>query len=115
KEIYMNRTSKVALFVAVIVLVTLALSRQGLTEVRQARPDYEVLFTIPIGDAGLHYSGIGPESRPWGPSSLRIAQDETFWIADTAANRLVQFDRNGILLASIEMPEALVAITDFSI
>jgi len=109
----MNRTSKVALFVAVIVLVALAFSRQGLTEMRQARPDYEVLFTIPIGDAGLHYSGIGPESRPWGPSSFRIASDGTFWIADTAAHRLVQFDESGTLLSVLEMPESVVGITDF--
>ncbi len=113
----MNRTiiGKSVLLVAAVTILTLGFSQQSPGETKRPRLEYQTVFTIPIGDAGIHYSGVGPESRPWGPSSFRIAQDGTFWVADTAANRLVQFDREGNFLASVEMPESIVAITDFAL
>src|SRR4051794_16059103 len=58
----------------------------------------EVLFTIPVGGDGLHYSGLAPEELPWGPSALKMDKAGTFWIADSADQRLLRFNAAGDFL-----------------
>lgn len=47
-----------------------------------------------------------------GPSALAVAPDGTFWIADTVANRLVQYSTNCQLLAVISLDGIAVGVSD---
>jgi hypothetical protein len=108
-------TLTISLIAVVALVFLLGLPKQVPCETQKEDQSYDVIFTIPIGDSGLHYAGLEPERYPTGPSSFHIASDGTFWIADDPANRLVQFDRQGHSIDTVEMPDELIAITDFTI
>src|SRR5215212_11652376 len=79
----------------------------------QATPrDPTVLFTIPVGDNGIHYADTDiDELEPWGPSSFTIAPDGTYLIVDSVANRILRFKPDGTQLPPIPVDDA-VGITD---
>ena len=62
----------------------------------------KTLFTIPAGKDGVHYKR-GETSIAWGPSAFAVAQDESFWIADTVGNFLLHYDKTGTLLTKINL------------
>jgi len=74
---------------------------------------YEIVFTIPIGENGIHYEGVGvPEMLTWGPAAFTVGPDASFWIADTVGNRLLHFDPHGGLLEKINLDGSIVSASD---
>ena len=78
-------------------------------------PKNEIIFSIPIGDKGIHYSGNNPNALIWGPAAIVIAPDDSFWIADTPANRLVHLDSKGSLLDQVGLKDSIVGIGDIDV
>ncbi len=74
----------------------------------EAAAPYEVLFTIPKGgDKGVTYLYENtPEMLPIGPSRLMVAGDNTFFILDSAGNRILRYDQSGKYLNTITLPSA---------
>ena len=63
-----------------------------------------VLFSIPVGDEGLHYGGErGPESEIWGTAGFRLSSDGTFLVPDTAANTILRYAPDGSRLEPIRV------------
>ena len=85
----------------ILVLVVLSLvwrspgsaATTGLSDIK-----HEIIFSIPVGDNGIHYASDGADMLIWGPPAITIAPDGSFWIADTADNHLLRFDLNGVLI-----------------
>ncbi len=68
---------------------------------------------IPAGENGIHYRHVGvPEIRGWGPSSITLAPDGAFWVADTAGARLLEVRPNCRLGRILSMPGHVVGIRD---
>jgi hypothetical protein len=61
-----------------------------------------VMFTLPVGEDGIHYGGHGKQS---GPAALAVASDNTFWIADTYGSQLLHYGLQGTLLHRIDLRE----------
>lgn len=109
------------LLFSTVILTTLALG--SLSSMPIAFPlnspetpsQHEVLFTIPIGDEGIHYSPDGLDMLVWGPSAITTTSDGTFWIADTVANRLIHLDSKGVLLGKYEIGSAVIGIGDLEV
>lgn len=79
----------------------------------EIEPPNEILFTIPVGEDGIHYAGEdNPDVMRWGPTAMAIAPDGSFWIADTADNRLIHFNPKGELLEKIPTIDFIVGIGD---
>jgi len=77
---------------------------------------HEVVFSIPIGDKGIHYAGNGnTDMLIWGPPTLTVAPDGTFWIADTPDNQLLHFNSQGILLDKIAVGDFVVGAGDIEV
>jgi hypothetical protein len=77
-----------------------------------ARPAETILFSIPVGPAGVAYANLGEEQRPWGPAALEVGADGTFWIADTAANRVLGYARTGSRVEVFDLTDRAAGITD---
>ena len=76
----------------------------------------DVIFTIPIGDHGIHYADVGvPDALAWGPAAFTVASDGSFWIIDTAGNRVLHYDPNGILLGKIVLNGLVVGGTGIQV
>jgi hypothetical protein len=76
----------------------------------------EKVFTIPVGEDGVHYEGERPEMLAWGPAALAIAPDGSFWIADTAGNRLLHYSAKGKALDTINLTDhQVVGVGDLEI
>ncbi|GAB1360570.1 hypothetical protein MASR1M31_23880 [Porphyromonadaceae bacterium] len=79
----------------------------------EIEPPNEILFTIPVGEDGIHYAGEdNPDVMRWGPTAMAVAPDGSFWIADTADNRLIHFSPKGELLEKIPTIDFIVGIGD---
>ncbi|MFU8772555.1 MAG: hypothetical protein ACNA8H_09065, partial [Anaerolineales bacterium] len=77
---------------------------------------YEVVFTISDGEDGMYYEGAGiPEMLTWGPAAFTVAPDGSFWIADTAAARLLHYSPTGNLLGKIDLKSLIVGATDVEV
>ncbi len=76
----------------------------------------EILFSIPVGDNGIHYSGNGnPDILPGGPMALAIAPDGTFWIIDTVDNHLLHFNLKGDLLNKVDIGDVVISGGDLEV
>lgn len=97
----------------IMVLLTSALSSASLPVQAQNDSLYEVMFSIPTGENGVHYEGVDvPEALTWGPAALTISTDGTFWIADTAGNSLLRYSPKGEFLGKINLTGLVVGATD---
>jgi hypothetical protein len=77
---------------------------------------FEVVFTVGVGDQGIHYEGAGkPETLVWGPAALAIGPDGSFWIADTPGNRLLHYTAKGLKVGTIDLTDMVVAASDLKI
>ena len=77
---------------------------------------HEIVFTIPVGEDGVHYSRVGPEILTWGPSAFTVVPDGSFWIADTVANRLLHYNLEGDRLNTINLnAHQVVGVGDLEI
>ncbi len=76
---------------------------------------YGTLFSIPIGDAGVSYELGGPEQQTWGPTAMAVGEDGNVWVADAVANRVLRYSSSGVLLDTIDMPNAVVGIGDLEV
>jgi len=82
----------------------------------QNEESYEVIFTIPIGEDGVHYEGAGiPEMLTWGPAAFTVASDGSFWIADTVGDRLLRYSPAGNLLDKSDLKGLAVGVTDIEV
>lgn len=73
-------------------------------------PAIEVLFTLPVGDDGVGYAGIGQdEVVPWGPSSIGIDETGNVWIIDQVHNRLLAYTPSGAPVTTIDLADYEVA------
>jgi hypothetical protein len=62
-------------------------------------PDYELVFSLAVGEDGVQYRGEGiPDALVEGPSALGVFSDGTFAIADQACQCLLRFSQTGELL-----------------
>jgi len=72
----------------------------------------EVVCRIPSGGAGITFADENTqELRAWGPGGLEVAPDGSFWIADTAARRLLHYSKDCTQLGIIELKN-VVGVTD---
>ena len=77
---------------------------------------HETVFTIPVGQDGVQYEGERSEMLTWGPTALAIAPDGSFWIADTAGNRLLHYSPKGEALDTIDLDDhQVVGIGDLEV
>lgn len=76
----------------------------------------EILFSMPVGDNGIHYSGNGnPDILPGGPMALAVAPDGTFWIIDTVDNHLLQINSKGDLLNKVAIGDLVISGGDLEV
>jgi hypothetical protein len=62
----------------------------------QNQTSNNIVVTIPIGDAGIHYANVGlPNSLVWGPASLTMDEQDNFWITDTVEGQILQYYKSG--------------------
>jgi hypothetical protein len=75
-----------------------------------------VLFTIPVGEQkeGVQYRGDNVEGmQRSGPAAFTVAPDGSFWIADTAGLRVLQYSPGGEWLQTVDLatqPRSLIDI-----
>jgi hypothetical protein len=97
----------------IMVLVASALSSRAFPVQAQNENSYEVMFSIPIGDNGVHYEGVDiPEALTWGPAALTVSTEGDIWIADTAGNGLLRYSPKGEFLGKIDLSGLAVGTTD---
>jgi hypothetical protein len=97
----------------VLVFVTYSVLNVILPVRAQDEQQYDVIFSIPVGESGIQYEGVGiPQALTWGPSALAIADDGSFWIADTAGNRLLRFSPKGEFLGKIDLDGLVLGAAD---
>lgn len=113
---------KKRLNITVFITITLILtgSYNGIAEtptIKQEDSIYsEIICQIPLGDKGIHYEGAdNPGYLTWGPSTLAIAPDGTFWIADTPDDHLLQFDLHGVLIRKIAIGGLIIGAGDLEV
>ena len=83
---------------------------------RKSDTEPTVVCSIPVGDPGIHYEGVGvPEMLAWGPSAFTVAPDGSFWIADAAANRILHYDSTCNLSAVVALDDRVVGIGDLEV
>lgn len=76
----------------------------------------EVVFSIPVGDNGIHYEGAdNPDMLIWGPPAFTAAPDGTFWIADTPNDHLLRFKSDGALLNKIPIGDFVIGAGDLEV
>lgn len=75
---------------------------------------YKTVFTIPVGDKGVTYQGVGiPDMEVTGPNALAILPDGSFIVADLVSNCLFHYDPSGQRLRTIELdPIGIVNVAD---
>lgn len=89
----------------------------ALPTIQLAKTD-EVIFAIPNREP---FSGKEGEPRPdwlgWGAETFTVAPDGSFWIADTAVapNRLLHYNRQGMLLLDVSLENRAVYTYDLAI
>lgn len=112
----LKRTKSLALLF--FVLIGLGMSSY-LQSYAQSKNDDEVLFTIPIGEKGgngIQYEGVGVvDALTWGPSAFTVAEDGSFWIANTVGNCLLHYDLDGALIGIIDLEDLVVGATDVEV
>src|SRR3990172_1765211 len=114
--------NKIKLF-STLLLLSLAfgftvtsLSRLQFQAYAQDGNGYEVVFTILVGEDGIHYEGAGiPEMLTWGPAAFTVAPDGSFWIADTVGGRLLHYSPAGYPLGKIDLKGLVVGVTDVEV
>ncbi len=79
----------------------------------QSSDGNETLFSLPVSDTGIQYEGVGvQEILRWGPTALAVAPDGSFWIADTAARRILHYTAHGVQLGVIDTRNHVIGIMD---
>lgn len=125
----MNRKAKFSLVVLILAGALVLQANDGKSPTTNSLPEYdanrsasgtflghEILFSVPIGGEGITYNGLMHEQAPWGPSALKVDRDGDFWIADAAANRLLEYDGAGNQLSVVDVSALpIVNITDFAL
>jgi hypothetical protein len=82
---------------------------------RQA-PSNTMVFSIPIGNAGPTYHGVGvPDMLAWGPASFAAAPDGSFWIADTATSRVLRYSVAGQQLDRLDLSDDARGLSDIKV
>jgi len=82
----------------------------------EIEPPNEILFTIPVGEDGIHYEGVdNPDMLIWGPAAFTVAPDGTFWIADTPDDHLLHFNPNGELIDKIFIGDFVIGAGDLEV
>jgi hypothetical protein len=77
----------------------IARSKLPITVQEGQGPNYELVFSLPVGEDGVQYRGEGiPDALVEGPSALGVFSDGTFAIADQACQCLLRFSQTGELL-----------------
>jgi len=62
-------------FLLVILMMFVPISNLAI-EYNAGEMGHELIFSIPTGEKGIHYEGVGvPEMRKWGPPAFTIAPD----------------------------------------
>src|SRR5687767_13433634 len=76
---------------------------------------HELICRLPVGDQGIHYADEDtPEMPAWGPTAFTVGPEGHFWVADTAAARLLRYNRACKLVATLELDE-VVGIGDVEV
>jgi len=65
-------------------------------------PEWQVLYSVPVGPDGVTYEGGFEDWMLTGPQALAVAPDGSVWIADTNGRRLLHLAEDGALLAKID-------------
>jgi len=69
-----------------------------------------------VTENDVFYEGVGiPEMLAWGPAALTVAQDGSFWIADTAGSRLLRYNSLGESLSTLDLEGMVVGVTDVAV
>ena len=89
-----------------VLLVTLSVFT-GRPVSAQERRTGTTVFTIPVGDEGVHYG-----SKRSGPAGLAVVPDGTVVVADTVGNRLLRYDSRGRRIGVIDLKDLVVGATD---
>lgn len=95
-------------FIMCLVLIMSFLGAQELTT--------RLVFTIPVGDSGLSYSDVDTKEAPsWGPASFDVAEDGTFWFANSVKHELKQYSKTGEHLRTINLKNTIIGLHDISV
>lgn len=114
----MGNNGMARLLVTVVLLMgLLGQAVRAPREQKQGPLGDERLFSLPVGSEGIVYEGgETADSLPWGPAAFAVAPDGTFWIADTAGNRVRAYSPEGELRSTLEMgPLGVVGIGDLEV
>jgi len=71
--------------------------------------------SIPRISQGVAYKGGSAESLAWGPAALAVAPDGSFWVADPAGNRVLQYSPACKLLRRIPLQRLAVGVNDIEV
>jgi len=115
----MRRFELISMFVLVILLLGFSAGLPFILATpvdAQGAASFEVVFTVGVGDQGIHYEGVGKsETLVWGPTAFTIAPDGSFWIADTPANRLLHYTATGVRLGVVDLAGKVVGANDLGV
>ena len=96
-------------------LLIAGLTLSSLLPVALARPAAarnSLLFSIPVGEHGVLYHGVGiDEMEITGPQAIAVTADGTFVIVDTVGGRLLRYTPSGEQIDAIHL-EGAVGVTD---
>ncbi len=83
----------------------------------QAGPMYELIFSIPVGEGGIRYRGVGMEDmETTGPNALAALPDGRFIIADLLDNRLLYYTPDGQFEKAVDLHDLdIVNVSDLQV
>jgi hypothetical protein len=83
-------------------------------QVDEGTSEYEVLFSVPIGDSGIEYAVLSEEATH-GPTALAVGGDGTIWIADSVGKRILQYSLDGKPIDIIDLSAQVAGIADIAV
>jgi hypothetical protein len=81
---------------------------------KESGPSYDLVFSIPVGEGGVRYRGVGTESMEiTGPNALAALPDGRWIIADLLDNRLLYYTPDGKFEKAVDLSDlGIVNVSD---
>ncbi|MDQ3855222.1 MAG: hypothetical protein M3281_02350, partial [Chloroflexota bacterium] len=91
----MRALPRVLAALALAIILSVPASAAERTGVR----DHGVKFQVPEGTNALQYAAASaPDELNWGPTALAAAPDGSFWLANSAVDKLTHLGADGTVL-----------------
>ncbi len=116
KKLIIALLSVLAVIPSSIYAAATELMNSAPSQVNTTHDNNQVVFSIPVGDNGIHYEGAdNADMLIWGPPAFTVAPDGTFWIADTPSDHLLRFKSDGLLLDKIPIGDFVIGAGDLEV